>query len=198
MLFGFKNAEAAYCRLVQKLVHMLGVEGVLAYLTNILLQTNDVISHVKLLNLVFQAHRAAGIELNADKTFLFKTEVKYLGHLISTEGISLIPAYVFKIVERLLPSTGKDLSSFLRFAGYYREFLPGFAEIKTNLNEIKNKCTLTWSTDRAGHVPTFLKSFRSVQERGPSAKSFRSRSSFFIVPFSFRSVPFRSVLGVLS
>ena len=98
MLFGFKNAEAAYCRLVQKLVHMLGVEGVLAYLTDILLQTNDVISHVKLLNLVFQAHRAAGIELNADKTFLFKTEVKYLGHLISTEGISLIPAYVFKIV----------------------------------------------------------------------------------------------------
>ena len=93
MLFGFKNAEAAYCRLVQKLVHMLGVEGVLAYLTDILLQTNDVISHVKSLNLVFQAHRAAGIELNADKTFLFKTEVKYLGHLISTEGISLIPAY---------------------------------------------------------------------------------------------------------
>ena len=48
---------------------------------------------------------------------------------------------------------------------------------------------------RAGHVPTFLKSFRSVLERGPSPKSFRSRSSFFIVPFSFRSVPFRSVLS---
>ena len=59
---------------------------------------------------------------------------------------------------------------------------------------------------RAGHVPTFLKSFRSVLERGPSDKSFRSRSSFFyrsvLVPFcsvlSTRTVfPFRSVLGVL-
>ena len=47
---------------------------------------------------------------------------------------------------------------------------------------------------RAGQVPTFLKSFRSVLERGPSAKSFRSCSSFFycsvLVPF--RPVPFRS------
>ena len=33
-------------------------------------------------------------------------------------------------------------------------------------------------TPRAGHVPTFLKSFRSVLERGPSAESFRSRSFF--------------------
>ena len=47
---------------------------------------------------------------------------------------------------------------------------------------------------RAGHVPTFLKSFRSVLERGPSDKSFRSRS-FFVVSFRyvpFRPVPFRS------
>ena len=29
---------------------------------------------------------------------------------------------------------------------------------------------------RAGHVPTFLKSFRSVLERGPSTESFHSRS----------------------
>ena len=31
---------------------------------------------------------------------------------------------------------------------------------------------------RAGHVQTFLKSFRSVLERGPSARLFRSRSFF--------------------
>ena len=54
-------------------------------------------------------------------------------------------------------------------------------------------CLLNSGESRAGHVPTFLKSFRSVLERGPSTNSFRSRS-FFIVPFSFRSVQFRSVL----
>ena len=43
---------------------------------------------------------------------------------------------------------------------------------------------------RSGHVPTFLKLFRSILERGPSDKSFRSHS-FFVV--SFRSIPSRSV-----
>ena len=55
-----------------------------------------------------------------------------------------------------------------------------------------------------------LGTFRLFLERGPSAKSFPSRSSFFIVLISFRSIPFcsvlsrrtvfpfRSVLGILS
>ena len=97
MPFGLKNAGAACCRLVQKLADMLGVEGILAY-DNILLHRYDVVSHVKLLDLVFQAHRAAGIKLNADKTFLFRIKVEYLSHLISQEGIRLIPKYVSKIV----------------------------------------------------------------------------------------------------
>ena len=43
---------------------MLGVEGLLAYLDDLLLHTQDVESHVKLLRLVLEAHRAAGIKLN--------------------------------------------------------------------------------------------------------------------------------------
>ena len=44
---------------------------------------------------------------------------------------------------------------------------------------------------RAGHVPTFFKSFCSVLERGPSAKLFRSCSSF--LSFHYRSIPSHSV-----
>ena len=43
---------------------MLGVEGLLAYLDDLLLHTQDVESHIKLLRLVLEAHRAAGIKLN--------------------------------------------------------------------------------------------------------------------------------------
>ena len=43
--------------------------------------------------------------------------------------------------------------------------------------------------DRAGHVLTFFKSFRSVLEQGPSAKSFRSCSTFHYLSVL---VPFRS------
>ena len=83
-----KNAGAAYRRLVQGLADILGEEGVLAYLDDLLIHTDHPETHLKLLKLVFQAHREAGIKLSADKTFLFRQEVKYLGHLISEKGIN--------------------------------------------------------------------------------------------------------------
>ena len=94
MPFGLKNAGAAYCRLVQRILDMLGVEGVLAYLDDLLIHTDDLETHLKLLQLVFQAHQSSGIKLNAEKTFLFRSEVEYLGHLINAEGIKLVTYYV--------------------------------------------------------------------------------------------------------
>ena len=81
--FVLKNSGAAYCRLVQRMIDMLGVEGVLSYLDDLLIHTADLETHLKLLDIVFQAHREAGIKLNAEKTLLFRTEVEYLGQLIS-------------------------------------------------------------------------------------------------------------------
>ena len=73
---------------------MLGVEGVLAYLYDLFIHTDDLETHLKLLDLVFQAHQESGIKLNAEKIHLFRTEVEYLGHLINAEGIKLVPSYV--------------------------------------------------------------------------------------------------------
>ena len=39
-----------------------------------------------------------------------------------TEGVKLIPFYVQKITEWPLPQTGKELSAFLGFTNYYRDF----------------------------------------------------------------------------
>ena len=57
---------------------MLVVEGLLAYLDDLLLHTQDVASHVRLLWLVLQAHRAAGNKLNPEKTCLFRSTVEYI------------------------------------------------------------------------------------------------------------------------
>jgi len=42
-----------------------------------------------------------------------------------------------------LPTTSKELFPFLGFSGYYREFLPVFATVTANFNEVKNKPALT-------------------------------------------------------
>ena len=50
--FGLKNAGAAYCRLVQRMIDMLGVEGILAYLDDLLIHSRDAETHLGLLRLV--------------------------------------------------------------------------------------------------------------------------------------------------
>ena len=127
-----------------------------------LIHTDDLETHLKLLQLVFQAHQSSGIKLNAEKTFLFRFEVEYLGHLINAEGIKLVPSYVQKLIDWPLPATEKELSAFLGFAGYYREFLPGYAHVTANLNEVKNKCNITWSEEMKNNFITLKQMFASA------------------------------------
>ena len=75
---------------------MLGVEGLLAYLDDLLLHTQDVDYHLKLLCLVLQAHRESGFKLNPEKTCPFGSKVEYLGYEVSTAGIKLIPVLLTK------------------------------------------------------------------------------------------------------
>ena len=108
-----------------------------------LIYTSNPENHLILLKLVIEAHREAGIKLNAEKSFLFSREVRYLGRLVSEDKINLLQSYVDKITQWPLPTTVKELLSFLGFAGYYREFSPGFAKVTENLNEVKNKQALS-------------------------------------------------------
>ena len=54
MPFGLKNAGAAYCRLVHRMINMLGVEGILAYLDDLLIHTQDSETHLNLPNFFFR------------------------------------------------------------------------------------------------------------------------------------------------
>ena len=49
MLFGLRNAGAKYCRIVQSLVDSLEMDGVLAYLDNLLLHAADIETHIDLM-----------------------------------------------------------------------------------------------------------------------------------------------------
>ena len=66
----------------------------------------------------------AVIKIQPCKTKLFQSEVEYLGHKISKEGVSMIQEYIQKIKDWPVPKTGKEVATFLGFAGYYRTFIP--------------------------------------------------------------------------
>jgi hypothetical protein len=118
MPFGLSNVGACYSRLVSLALQHLPGNFALAYLDDIVIFSANVNEHLQHLEEVLAIHRKFGMKLRLSKCKILKEEVEYLGHLVSQDGIRMVPSYVQKILDWPLPQTGKQLKQFLGFIGY--------------------------------------------------------------------------------
>lgn len=65
---------------------------------------------------------------------LFQRKGKYLGHIISEEGVSTDLEKTWVVQQWKPPMTVKQVGSFLGFVGYYQRFIPAFAKIAAPLH----------------------------------------------------------------
>jgi transposase InsO family protein len=168
MPFGLRNAGAKYCRIVQSLVDSLDVDGVLAYLDDLLLHTPDIETHITLMGQVLEAHRTVGIKLKAAKTRWLQKKVSYLGYDVSEEGIHLTTKFIDQVREWPTPTSGTELASMLGFFGYYRESLPQYSELTAAMNELKAKRKWTggeWTPEMQHDFETLKRLF--IEDGGP-------------------------------
>lgn len=65
-----------------------------------------------------------------------KKEVKYLGHVISENGIKPDPDKVEAIKKYSLPTSVRDIRAFLGLAEWYRRFIPRFSVVAQPLSDL--------------------------------------------------------------
>lgn len=143
--FGLTNAPAAFSRLVQMALDRLPPGFALGYIDDIIIYSKSVPEHIDHLRQVVELHVQCGMKLNLQKCHIVQREVEYLGHLVSKNGVRMIPSYVQRILEWPLPQTGKELRSFLGFCGYYRCFIKEFADLTYEMNKMKSGNRLEWT-----------------------------------------------------
>jgi hypothetical protein len=66
-------------------------------------------------------------------------EIKFLGHTISQDGISVDPEKVQEVMDWKPPTTVWQIRSFLGLAGYYRQFNPDFSRIAKPMTKLLKK-----------------------------------------------------------
>jgi len=77
--------------------------------------------------------------LNPDKVVFGASEIKYLGHLISARGVSILPDRVDAIRRYPAATNLRGLRRFMGMVGFYARFIPGYSDIAVVLHSLKRK-----------------------------------------------------------
>ena len=156
MPFGLKNAPAAFQRMMEV---VLGdcYEYSAPYIDDVVVYSENEVEHVQHLRCVLECFRKFGLTLKEAKCEWGKVKVEYLGHVIGG-GELAVPAHrAAAMADYIQPRTKKQLRSFLGAAGYYRQFVEGFAKLSAVLTP--------WTAKSAPSVVSWTAEGRRAFER---------------------------------
>lgn len=145
MPFGLTNGPASFQHYVNDALREYLDIFCTAYLDDILIYSNSLSEHKRHVRQILQRLKEYGLQADIAKCEFHVQEVKYLGLIVSTDGIQMDPVKVSAVKEWPTPQNVKDIQSFLGFANFYRRFIKRFATKANPLTRLTKKDTpFTW------------------------------------------------------
>jgi transposase InsO family protein len=102
--------------------------------------------HLEVNKFVLATLKKHNVNLRADKSFIGRAEVEYLGMVISGDGISISPSKTKAVWEAKKPTNAEETRRFLGMASYLRSFVPDFGANSKHLTANLAK-GVTWQWD---------------------------------------------------
>lgn len=141
MPFGLRNAPATFQRLVDKVKRMAKDVLMFAYLDDIVVLSSTFQEHLNDLKTIFTIARKHRLRIHRAKCSFCCNTIKYLGHVISSDGIATDPSKVSSILDMKPPRNPKEVQTFLQTCSWYRRFIPKFSEVARPLSVLTKQHT---------------------------------------------------------
>ena len=117
-------------KLILGIIHQL-----VTYLDDILVFSKSIEEHFQHCEVIFKRLKKYKLKLSYEKCVFLKSQVQYLGHLLSGAGIEPVPEKLQALKEMAEPSCAKGVKIYLGFVGYYRKFIPKYSDRAKPLTE---------------------------------------------------------------
>jgi hypothetical protein len=116
-----------------------GLKGVWCVADDIIIAGKDKLDHSQKTLALLQRCAEVGIRLNSEKCQHEVSEVKFLGHIVSADGLKPDPAKVSAITDMPVPD-GKDAVERLKgMVAYLSRFLPKLSSVMEPINQLTRK-----------------------------------------------------------
>jgi len=110
-----------------------------AFIDDIIIHSARAEDHASHVAAVLDMLKNCGLYAHPDKSIFGADCVEYLGHNVSSYGVSPLAAKVQAIQDLPQPANVTELRSILGFTGYYRQYVPNYSSIAQPLNKLLQK-----------------------------------------------------------
>ena len=132
--FGISSGSEKFQKTMNQI--LLGLEGVECNIDDVLIHGKDQQQHDERLEAVLKRLLEAGVTLNLDKYVFSTKQVKFLGHVISSNGIEVDPDKVKAIADLPPPTNVQEVRTFLGMVNQLSKFSDHLADKSKSIREL--------------------------------------------------------------
>ena len=144
MSFGLTNTPAMFQSLMNWIFCEYLHKFILVFFDDILIYSRDLPSHMIHLETILRILSKEQLFANHKKYAFAQPQIDYLGHIVSTAGVTTDPSKVEAMFNWPTPLTLRELRGFLGLTGYYHHLVVSYRVIATALMQQLRKDAFHW------------------------------------------------------
>nr|KYP53687.1 Retrovirus-related Pol polyprotein from transposon 297 family [Cajanus cajan] len=145
MPFRLMNAPSTFQALMNEVFREKLRRGVVVFFYDILVYNKGWGEHLNQLGVVMGILKQQQLFANKEKCNFGQSKIEYLGHVISTQGVSVDPTKVMNVMEWPVPRNVRGVRGFIGLNGYYYKFIRDHRKVARPLIDLTKKDGFRWN-----------------------------------------------------